>query len=374
MEGKRAEIAGSEAAAIVGDREAYLLDGGYAAVLLVGGVVGAGVGKGIDRVQLVALQGGHGGILNEELAVVELADGAAVDGVLVAVLHAEGGGVGALVLLQLVIVEGRGDLVVDVVALVGAAEVDRAPHVADLADGHAAVEELGDAAQDVLAHAVGEEVGAAVHENGAAYLVVPVVVVSKAAQGGLKSSDDDGDVAVCLADAVAVDHRGAVGAQARLAAGGVVVVGALTFGGGVVSHHGVDIARRDEEAEAGAAVGPEGLGGSVVGLGENGHAEALGLQHAGDDGHAKGRMIDVSVTRNVDKIGAIPAPRVHVGAGEGKKIGGGGHGGLLSTGFLVFSLYFIIFSRDMQEGSEGFLGFYICLPDKLRTGFCRFLA
>ena len=321
VKGQRAEIAGAEAATVVGDREAYLLDARYAAILFVDGVVGAGVGKGVYGVQLFSFKGRHGGILNQKLVVVYLTDSLAVDGVLVAVLHPEGGGVGTLVGLEDVVVKGVGHGEVNGIPLLGAAEIYRAPHVADLADGYALVEELCDAAQDVLTHAVGQKVGAAVHEDGATHLVVPVVVMREAAKGGLQATEDDGNIAIGLADAVGVDDGGAVGAQAGLAAGGVVVVGAFALGGGVVGDHGVDVARRDQKAESGAAVFLKGLGRLVVGLGEDRHAVALGLQHAGDDGYAKGGVIDVSVTRNVDKIRSVPAPRVHVGAGEGEKIG-----------------------------------------------------
>ena len=58
MEGQSAEIAGAEASAVVGHREAHLLDTGDTALLLVGGMVGAGVGQGVDRVQLLPLEGG----------------------------------------------------------------------------------------------------------------------------------------------------------------------------------------------------------------------------------------------------------------------------------------------------------------------------
>ena len=48
---------------VVGDGEANLLDGRDATLLFIGGMVGAHIGKGIDVVQLLSLQGGHGRIL-----------------------------------------------------------------------------------------------------------------------------------------------------------------------------------------------------------------------------------------------------------------------------------------------------------------------
>ena len=244
MEGQGAEVARAEAAAVVGHGEAHLLDAGDTAVLLVGGVVGAGVGQGVDRVQLLTLQGRHGGILDEELVIVDLADGLAVNGVLVFILHPEGLGVLPLIGLEVIVVEGGGHGEVDLILLLGLAEVAGAPHVADLANGHALIQKLGDAAEDVLSHAVGQNVGAAVHQHGAAHLIVPVIVVGEAAQGGFQTAQNDGHVTVGLADAVGVDDGGAVGAVPHLAPCRVVIVGALALGGGVVGHHGVDVARR----------------------------------------------------------------------------------------------------------------------------------
>ena len=325
VEGQGAKVAGAEAAAVVGHGEAHLLNTGHAPVLLVGGVVGAGVGQGVDGVQLFSLQGGHGGILHQELAVVDLADSLAIDGVLILVLDAEGLGVLALIGLEVVVVKGGGHGEVDGIPFLGFAEIDGTTHVADLADGHALIQELCDATEDVLAHTVGQNVGAAVHQDGAAHLIVPVVVVGEAAERGLQAADDDGHVAVGLADAIAVHDGGAVGAVSHLATRRVVVVGALALGGGVVGHHGVDVARRYQKAQTRSAVLLEGFGAPVIGLGQNGHAEALGLQHTGDNGHAKGGVIHVGVTRYVYEVGTIPPAGVHVGAGEGKEVGLVGH-------------------------------------------------
>ena len=315
VEGERAEVAAAKAAAVVGDGEFYLLNARNASRCLVGGVVVAHIGQGVNVIQLLALKRGHGGILHQELAVVHLADGATVDGVLVLILHAEGLGVGSLAFLQLVIVKGGRHGEVD--QLLGLCEVDRSAHVADLANGHASVEQTGDAKKDILAHAVGQEVGAAIHENGAAHLVVPVIVMRKAAERRLKTADHDRHVAKGLANAVAVHDHGAVGALAHHASGGVIVKAALLAGGGVMRHHAVDVAGRDEKAETGLSEFPEGVAAFVIGLGENGHAEAGVLQHAGDDGHAKGGVVHVGVTRDVYKVGSIPAACLHIGTAEG---------------------------------------------------------
>ena len=199
-------------------------------------------------------------------------------------------------------------------------EEDRAAHVADLADRHAAVEQLGHGDEDFLAHAVGNHVGAAVHEQGAAHPVVPVVVVRKAAQRRLQPAEDDRNIAVGLADAVGIDDGGAVGAQSRLAAGGIVVVGALLLRGGVMRDHGVDVARADEEAEARPPERAERLRRAEVRLCQKADAEARVLEHARDDRRAEGRMIHIGVAVDVDEIDLAPAPRLHLGAVHRQKL------------------------------------------------------
>ena len=89
----------------------------------------------------------------------------------------------------------------------------------------------------VLAHAVDEKVRAAFRQNGGTHSVIPVIVVGKAAQRSLQPADNDGDIAVGLANEAAVDDGGAVGAQPCPAAGGVEILAAQAAGGGIVGDH-----------------------------------------------------------------------------------------------------------------------------------------
>ena len=150
--------------------------------------------------------------------------------------------------------------------LVGSAEVDGTAHVADLADGDAATQQVTDTKQNILAHTVGQDVGTGIDQDAATHLIVPIVVVGKAAKRRLKAADDDGHVAVRLADAVGIDDAGAVGAIAHLAAGGIIVVGTALCGDSIVGDHRVDVARRDQKSELGTAELAEGLAGAEVRL------------------------------------------------------------------------------------------------------------
>ena len=79
-----------------------------------------------------------------------------------------------------------------------------------------------------------------------------------------------------------------------------------------MGHHGVDVARRDEHPQPGAAQSPEALGRMPVGLGQHGHPVALRPQHPGDDGRAEGGVVHVGVAGDEQLIVAVPAPAVHI--------------------------------------------------------------
>ena len=66
-------------------------------------------------------------------------------------------------------------------------------------------------ARGVFAHAVNEQVGLCVKDQRAADLIVPVVVMRKAAKRRFKTADYDGNVAVKLPYLVAINNYGSVG-------------------------------------------------------------------------------------------------------------------------------------------------------------------
>ena len=90
--------------------------------------------------------------------------------------------------------------------------VNGAVDIGDLIDRQSRVERVGDLDDRVLAHTVDEDVGARVEQYRALELVLPVVVVGQTAQARLDAADDDRSVLERLADEVAVDRDGTVGA------------------------------------------------------------------------------------------------------------------------------------------------------------------
>lgn len=159
----------------------------------------------------------------------------AADGVLIAVLHAEGVGIGFFIGFEEVVIK-LSPLREGVVELVlRRTEVNRSANVANFFHRHSFRQQLGDAEENLLSHAVGQDIGARVDQNRPPDLVIPVVVVGEPAQRGLQPAENDRHIAVGLADAVAVDDGSAVRPQAHLPAGGVVVIAALFLGGRVMA-------------------------------------------------------------------------------------------------------------------------------------------
>ena len=235
-----------------------------------------------------------------------LGEGLTPHRVLLVVLLLEGLGVGALVLRHLLL---RGDLQETLGNLLG--------HDAGAGDAHfgeipTGVDKFRYPQDAALPHAEHQHVRAAVHQHGIAHPVVPVVVVGEAPQRRLHAADGDGNGAVGLANPVGIDRGRPVGAAARAATGGIHVLAAGLLGGGVVVHHGVDHARRDQKAQPGPPEALEILAGVPVGLGQHGHTIARALQHPGDDRQAEGRMIHVGVARHVHKVRLLPAQFAHL--------------------------------------------------------------
>ena len=137
------------------------------------------------------------------------------------------------------------------------------------------------------------------------------------AQRGLQPADDNGAVGIGLPRLSAVDDDRPVGPRPRLAAGGIGVVAAFLLGGGVVGHHGVDVAPADEEAQGGPPEAGEIRRASR--LRQDAHPPAAGLQHPGQDGDAEGGVVDISVPRDQHHVRAVPAPVQHLLFGDRQK-------------------------------------------------------
>ena len=159
-----------------------------------------------------------------------------------------------------------------------------------------------------LAHAIVEEVGRGVGKNAGEKAVVPIIVVCKAAHGGLDAGKDDGDRGIELFEDAGVDISGAVWTETSLTARGVGIVVTQTAGSGVVVHHAVhgsagdakEKARCAELAEVAQVVAP-------VGLRDDGHPIARSLKGAPYDSGAKGRMVHICIASDKHHIHGVPS-------------------------------------------------------------------
>ena len=318
VERQGAEPARPEAAAVVDDREADLLDGGHAALAVVDRVRLADVGQLRHGVQLGGREG-HGRGREDQAAVpVGLDHGAAPDGVVLVVLHQVRLGVGALVPRHRL--ERRDQ---DRREAAGVRAVRREGRAADVRERLHRLprgETAGDLPHGPLAHAVDEQVRPRVEEDGPPDLVLPVIIVGEAPQGRLQPADHDGDVRPEGADPLRIDDRRPVRAQARPATGGIGVVVAALLRGGVVGDHRVDVAAVDEDAVARAAEGRERLVAPPVRLGQDRDAVALCLQHAADDRRAEGGVIHVGIAGDEQEVIVPPAALFHLRLGDGQEL------------------------------------------------------
>ena len=280
----------------------------------------ARVGQLGHFVHLTFGEGRRGWVLHHVDAVgIGLHQASARDGVHVLLLDVEGARVGEAIFLEHV--PGGEQLVVeDVVQRPRAAcAVDRSVHEGDLVHGQPAVERVRNLDDRVLAHAIQQDVGAGVEQDGALELVLPVVVVRQAPQARLDAADDDGLVLEGAADEVAVDRDGAVGTCARASAGGVGVLVAWLLVDGVVVHHRVHVAAADQKAEPGLAQDGDGIGIFPVRLRDDADLVAVGFQNTRDDRVSKRRMIDIRVADDIDKVALCPAAAVHIRLIDGQK-------------------------------------------------------
>ena len=172
---------------------------------------------------------------------------------------------------------------------------------------HAARHPVAAVQNGLFAHAVHQQRRGAVHQNAVAHLIVPVVVVGKAAQGRLNAADQHRHAGISLVNAVAVDRNRPIGAQARLPARGVYIGIAALFRDRIVVHHAVDHAGGNQKAKLGLTEALESLGAVILRQAQHGHMVARVFQHAPDDRVPKGRMIHIGLANHIQKIRRVPA-------------------------------------------------------------------
>ena len=210
-----------------------------------------------------------------------------------------------------------------IICLTGSQPVNRAADVAQIAHRLPGGQPFDDLHQRPLAHAVDEQVGLGVQQDRAADLVAPVVVMGEASQAGFDAAGDHRHALVGFPRPLAIGQGRPIRPPADLSAGAVSVVVADLAVGRVMVEHRVHVAGADGEAEPRAAERSPWLARVPVGLAENRHAKALGLQHPAQQGHGKTGMVHIGVASDKHHVDGVPAARSDLGRRHGQRRRGG---------------------------------------------------
>jgi hypothetical protein len=196
-----------------------------------------------------------------------------------------------------------------------AQEEGRAANAAQV--GAAAVESVGDFANGRFAHAVDQDVGFGIGQDGRLEFVLPIIVVNHPAHAGFHAAEDDGESWERLSAHLSVDDRGVVGTFAGRAVLAVDVLFAFVPRGGVIREHRIEVPGRHAAEQAGAAHGLDRVDVLPVWLGDDADAVAFGLEDPADHGRAEGRVVHVGVTGDEQHVEHGPS------AGKGGSLGTG---------------------------------------------------
>ncbi|OPZ96672.1 MAG: hypothetical protein BWY71_01863 [Planctomycetes bacterium ADurb.Bin412] len=177
-------------------------------------------------------------------------------------------------------------------------------HIGNVLPG---MEPFGDLQQLVFAHAVNQQVGPAVHQDGAAHLITPIIIMGQAAKTGFHPADDDRHSRVCLADQVAVDNCGPIRTQPGLTPGRIHILPALVFIGRIMAYHAIQVAPGYREKQTRLSQAGYVLQIAPVGLGDYTHPIAFGLHKPAQQGGSPGRVINIGITADYDYVQFIPA-------------------------------------------------------------------
>ena len=317
VESERAEGALAEAAATGGERELHLGKRRHAAGLVIGRMPRARIGQAIDGVHLILGQRRSRRVLHDIHAMgTGLHQATATHRIARAVLGGEALREGALVARNL-FPAGQHLVVNHVFQRTGAKH--RAIDEGEVAHGKARGEGIGNLDDRALPHAVGDEIGPGIKQDGALEGIGPVVVMGEPAQTRLDAAQNDGRFLEGAANEVRIDHGRVVGARAALAARRVGVVVAALLVHRVVVHHGVHVARRHEKSQPRLAEHRDAFRVVPIGLGDEAHLVAVGFQHPRDDGAPEGGMIHVGVAGDVDEVELPPAARIGLGPRGGQE-------------------------------------------------------
>ena len=203
-----------------------------------------------------------------------------------------------------------------------------------------------------LGVAIQKQIAFAVHHNGAAHFIGPIIVMGNAAQRSLDTAQDNGHIGKRLSASLAVNNGCTVGPFAANIARRVGVIRANFSISRVTVDHGVHVACCHAPKQIGLAERFEGFGALPIGLRNDANPEALCFQHTTYDGHAKAGMVHISVTRHQDDIATVPTQLRHLFTTHGQEWGRA-KAGCPELAITVQGFGFTRKKRDVDEGVHG---------------------
>ena len=314
QKGNGAEGAGAETAAGVGDGELHLFDSGYAAERVIIRMPCALIWKRIGMIQLVAVQRHIRNGLDEIDVTMLLTDGVTANGILLVILNKE---CLAVFLFALYTVLERRNF--DASAHRRGGKKTDTAHFSAFPGGCAAAHPIRGDENRTLAHAEHQQIRAAVYKDARTNGIVPVVIMREAAQRGFNAADGNRNIAIGFSNQMAVDVDCAIRTLCCLSAGRIDIRRAAAFGGGIMVDHAVNDAGGNEKTVIRTPKAFKIVRIFPLRLSEHGNAITCGFQRADDDCRAEGRVIDICVTADIDKIRCIPTALTHVRNGCGRK-------------------------------------------------------
>ena len=159
-----------------------------------------------------------------------------------------------------------------------------------------------------LSHPVHQIVGTGIHEDRRFQAVLPVIIMGEPAQRSLDAADDHRHVGIELLQNLGVDRHCIVRTVTGTAFGRICIIAAQTLGSRIVVDHRVHIAgvdgkekpRHTHLPEVAQVIPP-------VGLGNDRHLVAAGLERPCHHRRTERRMVDERIPGEQNHIGCFPA-------------------------------------------------------------------
>ena len=160
-------------------------------------------------------------------------------------------------------------------------------HKGQAADGNSACQCIRNLPNGPLPHSVGDEIRAAVQEEGTFQAVRPVIVVGQSPEACFDAAQDNGDMGEVPAYQAAVDHGSPIRAPPGFSSRRIGVGVPALFGHGVMVDHGIHIPGGYQKSQPGRSEEADAVFFLPIRLGNNGYRVAPAFQNPADNGRTE---------------------------------------------------------------------------------------